>query len=183
MRSQNYITIDSVYMNTDTHNVKIGDTYEKLVFRTSKLTLQLVGYLKNTYREEIFRIRTYQLEIQFGWALVLYKVIHALGIRRNSLSVFVLIGFSFHVSIYDNRINIYLDAIFYSRSWTLTWFEELDFDPARGIELQILTRGSHKFQTSTHNINRHSSTLNHYPKHTRFDYVPNLIERMSHASC
>ena len=73
-------------------------------------------------------IGTCKLVLRSGQTLLLYDVLYALSIRRNLVSILVLLKFGFNWYFCDDNIRLCLGRIFYSSGFVMDGFIVIDVD-------------------------------------------------------
>jgi transposase InsO family protein len=83
-------------------------------------------YVGNNSRVEVKGIGSCKLIMRGGRTLILHDVLFAPEIRRNLVSVLVLIKLGFTVNFYKDGLNLFLDSSFYGSGYILNGFIVLD---------------------------------------------------------
>lgn len=83
-------------------------------------------YIGNNTKFEVKDIDTYKLVLQDSQTLYLYKVLYALEIWQNLVSVFILLKLGYNLHFSYNSVKIYLGAVFYGFGFLLNDFMVLE---------------------------------------------------------
>ena len=65
-------------------------------------------YVGNNFKVEVKGIRTCELELRRGGTLFLHDVLYASDIRRNLVSMLILLGLGFNLNFHDSIMELYL---------------------------------------------------------------------------
>ena len=78
-------------------------------------------YIGKNVRIQVKKKGTYKLVLRGGQTLFLHDVLYAPSIRRNLVSILIILKFSFNWYFYDDNINLCLGTILWFRFY-FGWF-------------------------------------------------------------
>ena len=85
-------------------------------------------YVGNNSKVEVKGIRTCKLELSKGRTLFLHDVLYAPDIRRNLVSMLVLLSLGFNLIFHDSIMELYLGTTYYGYGFILNGFMVLNID-------------------------------------------------------
>ena len=85
-------------------------------------------YVGNNSKVEVKGIGTCKLKLSKGRTLFLHDVLYALDIRRNLVSMLVLLSLGFNLIFHDSIMELYLGTTYYGYGFILNGFMVLDID-------------------------------------------------------
>ena len=98
---------------------------------------------------EVFGIGTYKLDLRGGHTLLFHDVLYAPEIRRNLLSLLVLLRLGFRFVFQNNYVFLYLGTIYYGNSFISSGFMVLNIDYYNNDGLVFLLTSSNDLSNSS----------------------------------
>ena len=80
----------------------------------------------NNASTDVLGIGTYKLELRGGRTLYLHDVLYAPEVRRNLVSVLVLLELGFQLIFNKGCVKVFLDNVYYGSGYVLDGFMVLD---------------------------------------------------------